>query len=628
MLRIPAELIFTDLDARNLVERFNGHPLALATAAASLRNSSLSYAKYLDHYEQEWTRLRDLSARRPLPDYQQHSIPQTRTLYSLWNITFDQVLKRHSAAARLLIFLSHFDNQRIWYDLLHAGVQRNDTSWFADVVRDEISLDDALQTLAEYSLVEVDEQRGSFGLHACVHDWVSGEKNNLPDPELCWRAVACVAHAIDATGPNAPDRARLLAYEVIAHAGHVTQQKYRNTLATGIGVDNRAEMLLTIAKRLGDCFHLRSAENLLRFLLKRPLKGYVYFEALRALGTYLRNLKRLEEAEAVLSAALSELTCLPPMTVIELTKLIAYQLGMVLVDRRKPRDAVLQFEHVLQHCADSQHLLLQLAKRGLSQAHLQLGNADKAVALQRDAYEICVQVHGRDHWETLHEASMFGRLLQLLGRHEEARVIVEANVEAKKAKYPERPVHWIHDRFILSRLQAVQDDLSAGVHMFEQAFPIGGSELGQRSAVYATMRYVGNSCLRAGDLKRATKWLEPEGEDHAAILGPDHQLTLLFKADRAILKLFKGHHEEAVTELESLLAICQQRLDPADALRIYVVLRLAEAYDRSGQLSKFRTTLREALDAAEASARTPSPDDISDLEAYLNSIDEELLRQL
>lgn len=587
----------------------------------------MSYLKYLNYYEQEWARIRDLSTMQPLPEYQQHSMPRNRTLFSLWNITFDQVYKQHSGAARLLKFLSHFDNERIWYDLLRAGVQKDDVSWFADVVHDEMSLEDALQTLTDYSLVEVDEQRGSFGLHACVHDWVSGEKNHLPDPELCWRAVACVARTIDALAPIDAYQATPLAYEVIAHAKHVTQQKYRNALATGIGVDDRAEMLLTIATHLGNLFRAHSAESLLRFILKRcetdAMNAVIVLECMGALGEYLMNLHKLEEAESFLSTALSSWTSLIHDED-EFGCLLACRLGDVLVSRHNAKDAVPHFERalkyvasdrerVLQHNASDQ-LLLRLANRGLARAHRQLGDADQAVALQEEAYDICVRMHGKDHGETLHEAEFLGKTLQLAGRRKEAKDIVVRNLTAKKARYPNRPTYWEPDLILLGELQATEDDVNAAVDTFEQLLAIGGSEIRKDCKFFSLMRSIGNAYGSSGNLDEATKWLEQAVRGNAAILGPCHPTSLLFKSDYAKVRSLQGHHEEAVAELRSVMTVCEQTLDPADTIRINSTLRLAQALEEKEQFAEAHTIVQEALDAAKASTQKSFAKDISGLE--------------
>lgn len=63
-----------DPGAARLAQRLNGFLLALVTAGAFLRRSTMTFDLYLDAYERQW----NMSPRRPLrvPEY------QDRTLYT------------------------------------------------------------------------------------------------------------------------------------------------------------------------------------------------------------------------------------------------------------------------------------------------------------------------------------------------------------------------------------------------------------------------------------------------------------------------------------------------------------------------------------------------------------------
>jgi hypothetical protein len=82
-------------DARRLVERLNGLPLALATAGA--------FPKVL--------------AMRGLHEY------GNRTLYITWDLPLTQIRSGYPDATTLLGFLACFDIQDVWYELVHAGTR-------------------------------------------------------------------------------------------------------------------------------------------------------------------------------------------------------------------------------------------------------------------------------------------------------------------------------------------------------------------------------------------------------------------------------------------------------------------------------------------------------------------------
>ena len=113
--------IFANLSL-SLVQRLDGHPLALATAGAFLKNSQLSFAHYLQLYESKWNVTGHRA--RPLREY------RDRTLYTTWNISFTRVEQEDPEAAQLLKLLAYFDNQNVWFELLRAGSGDSTPSWF------------------------------------------------------------------------------------------------------------------------------------------------------------------------------------------------------------------------------------------------------------------------------------------------------------------------------------------------------------------------------------------------------------------------------------------------------------------------------------------------------------------
>jgi hypothetical protein len=68
--------------------------LALATAGAYLSQSADSFDDYLELYNNSWNDL-DRHSHGPI-DYEE------RTLYSTWNVSFEQIRKQDAAAAELL----------------------------------------------------------------------------------------------------------------------------------------------------------------------------------------------------------------------------------------------------------------------------------------------------------------------------------------------------------------------------------------------------------------------------------------------------------------------------------------------------------------------------------------------
>jgi len=97
----------------------------------------------------------------------------------------------------MLKLLAYFDNQEIWYELLHDDMTDNLPAWLQKSLSDQFSFESVMRTLVEYCLVEVQTAAQSYGMHSCVHDWTLGELNRMIDPQLYWYAFGCVAASVE-----------------------------------------------------------------------------------------------------------------------------------------------------------------------------------------------------------------------------------------------------------------------------------------------------------------------------------------------------------------------------------------------------------------------------------------------
>src|SRR5207249_2038093 len=85
-----------------------------STAGAYLEHVTTSFAEYLRLYEASWLKLQTTSPR--LSSY------EDRSLYTTWQVTFDQIRKQNAASALLLKLWAYFDKQDVWFELLqHAA---------------------------------------------------------------------------------------------------------------------------------------------------------------------------------------------------------------------------------------------------------------------------------------------------------------------------------------------------------------------------------------------------------------------------------------------------------------------------------------------------------------------------
>ena len=154
-------LLNLDADAKKLAERFDGLPLALATAGDYISQTADSFGDYLQMYEQSWTDLAENSD--DLMEY------DDRTLYSTWNLSLKQVAAQDPQAAKLFRMMGYLGNADLWYELFREGVE-SAPDWFCNITKSKARFNKAMMTLHSYSLIEA--MPGHYSLHACVHDWV------------------------------------------------------------------------------------------------------------------------------------------------------------------------------------------------------------------------------------------------------------------------------------------------------------------------------------------------------------------------------------------------------------------------------------------------------------------------
>ncbi|OAQ58796.1 kinesin light chain [Pochonia chlamydosporia 170] len=181
-----------DVDAKRLVEKLDGLPLALVTAGAYLRRVSTSLADYLRIYEKSWARLH--TSTPSLGSY------EDRTLCSTWQVSYQQVQEQNPLAAHLLRWWAYFDNEDIWLELLQP-VSKDGPAWIYDLA-DELNFNGAMGTLHDYGFVEphvfrpdLIESRG-YSIHGCLHSWAIHILNQEWDSYLGKLAVECIASRV------------------------------------------------------------------------------------------------------------------------------------------------------------------------------------------------------------------------------------------------------------------------------------------------------------------------------------------------------------------------------------------------------------------------------------------------
>ncbi|THY70356.1 TPR-like protein [Aureobasidium pullulans] len=155
--------------ADTLLEKLSGLPIALTQAGAYIRQTGVSVAEYMDHYNSTWQQLMEKQDEYCLQEDSERSVLTT------WKISYEQVRSRSEGASNLLKLWSFLYADDLWYDLVacsktlasHVVVPK----WLLLLAEDKLEFNRAMGLLIKYSLVESKMETRSFAMHSVLHSW-------------------------------------------------------------------------------------------------------------------------------------------------------------------------------------------------------------------------------------------------------------------------------------------------------------------------------------------------------------------------------------------------------------------------------------------------------------------------
>ncbi|KAJ9656251.1 hypothetical protein H2198_005102 [Neophaeococcomyces mojaviensis] len=384
---------------------------------AYLRRSVITFQQYLDDYEQRW----QVESRRPLQlqDY------RDRTLYTTWNLSYNRLKEDDAEAAQMLQLLAYFDNQDVWFELLHAGMPDHPLSWLRGCLNELISFESVMSTLVDYCFVEVQYTTQSYSMHNCVHDWVLGELNAEVDSQLYWYAFDCVAASIDR---DDWDLLELVKYaRVSRHGVRLTHYRFEVCDKSDGGLFERLDAAEWTANMLNKQAQLLAAEQMyLRALAgKEKAFGSDHTSTLATvhnLGTLYRDQGKLNEAEQMLLRALAgtEKALGPDHTS---TLATVHSLGTLYCDQGKLNEAEQMYLRALagkEKALGPDHTSTLATVHGLGILYRDQGKLDEAEQMYLRALAGTEKALGPDHTSTLDTINNLGLLYRDQGKLNEA----------------------------------------------------------------------------------------------------------------------------------------------------------------------------------------------------------------
>jgi tetratricopeptide (TPR) repeat protein len=268
----------------------------LVQAGAYIGATNLTVEKYITHYDKTWDKLMSYQDRYPLQEYAERSVLTT------WKMSYEQVCAVKPEAATLLDQWAFLHPGDISYELVEKYTRYFDSSDEAGgydfLAIDELSFQDAVGVLAQYSLVDKTEETSSFSIHAVVHDWCL---YNIVDDQarerLAVQAIRIVAESI----PPSNDIDDLqVALKLLPHARMAATRYNKMREVTSLKLE-----LHQVASFMQDWESSQEVEG----LYTRALKGYEEawgpehvetLDTVNNLGILYKDQGKLKEAEEML----------------------------------------------------------------------------------------------------------------------------------------------------------------------------------------------------------------------------------------------------------------------------------------------------------------------------------------
>ncbi|KAF1971156.1 HET-domain-containing protein, partial [Bimuria novae-zelandiae CBS 107.79] len=336
------EDIDDDPEARALVAKLDGLPLALSTAGAYLEHVTTSFAEYLRLYEASWLKLQRTSPR--LNSY------EDRSLYTTWEITFNRVRKQNAASAQLLKLWAYFDKQDVWFGLLRHAHSTGD-KLIKELTKDEMSFNRAVRLLCEYGLAHPEPLHGQssvsagYSMHSCVHLWTISVLNDSWDEGLARLALTCVSSEVPRTDA---DRWWVLQQRLLQHAAR-HEHSITNGTADTVGIEWTLDKLGSLYANQGKLAEAKA-------MYSRALQGKEEalgskhtstLSTVNKLGNLYVYQGKLAESEAMYSRALQgKEEALGPKHISTLDTV--NNLGLLYVDQGKLAEAEAMYRRALQ----------------------------------------------------------------------------------------------------------------------------------------------------------------------------------------------------------------------------------------------------------------------------------------
>ncbi|TPX25061.1 hypothetical protein DIZ76_010510 [Coccidioides immitis] len=528
-----------------LIKKLDGLPLAIVLAGSYISRTGMKVARYAQLYSEEWGRLQ---GKRGPRDYSNGNLSTSLT------ISYREIARTDQLAATLLLFLSSFDNQDIWYGLLEHGKSGWDApEWFEEIVSDEVNFYTVIGTLSDYSFVEKKENAEGYSMHPVVQQWCQGYLKSAKNCKSIYiAAFACICNAIPSTNEQ---KFWILQQRLLPHANRLLPFFQENFSVLECLNDSK---ILEVVSRLGQLYteqgKLAQAEVVLRRTLEKQEKilGADHLSTLdtvRYLAQLYWDLTKLAEAEAMILRALKGKEKVLDQSDTEILRLMN-SLGAVLYLQERFDEAEVMYQRVIEandnRKSGQDDIAAVKATNNLGGIRSTQGRVEDAKKLFRKSHEMARKTLGPDHTLTLKSLFNLAVIYHREKNLDEAEKIHQQVYDGYVKAFGANHLYTMDSLQKLANVLRDQGKLATSEQMYLQVLEEREKVYGENHRWTAeALQELGLNYKAQGRLEDADTTLLRALKSQEKAMGPTHDETLEIVEQLSLLYLEQGRHEEA-----------------------------------------------------------------------------------
>lgn len=542
------EHIPEESEMRELAELLDHLPLALAQASAYMQENSLSISEYIELYKENDETRMDLLCEPFETLGRDTKVPNA--VATTLNVSISQIEKLDPGAIEICSLIAFVDRHDIPKSLVQHKVKR------------QLDLTKALGTLKAFSLINTNQERGSFSIHRLVQ--LVMRKWLIIEAKFESKAI----DALDALAelfPNATFENRAMCASYLPHAQSVLQLipsvdgellRRRLYLQEGVAWYQWTQGYYNEAEKL-DLLIL--SENKRMFGKEHPET----LESIANLAATYEDQGRWSETEELdrfvvetRSKTLGPTHTLTLTSMENLAKVYKYQ-GRL----EEGENLMLQVLEARKSTSGTDSEEAVTAMSNLGSLYAEQGRAEEAEELILQAWSFRKKTHGADHVYALENATTLGLVYKAQGRLDEAVKLTLQTLQTKEAVMGPKHPSTLSSKGNLASIYQKQQEWDKAEELVLQVIKEESDRLGPgHYDTLVSRKTLANIYWDKGLVDMTDKL---EGEilrDSMNSLGPDHRFTLECMHDTALTRKQQNKSEEAIQLMVQVTNLREKKL--------------------------------------------------------------------